>query len=106
MTADGNYTFRNNLFPSTGVYGGNLVATARKADMQNRQNYRFTGNIYTDLKFLGDDRLVFRTQFGGTTSSAWNACSSPTTSQSVDGPGKGNVATFNTKTWVWENTLT
>ena len=31
----------------------------------------------------------------------------PTTlAVSVDGPGKGNVASYDTKTWVWENTLT
>ena len=104
--ADGNYTFRNNLSSSTGVYGGNPVATARKADMQNRQN-RFTGNIYTDLKFLGDDRLVFRTQFGVDDIFSMDRMFLPNDlAVSVDGPGKGNVATFNTKTWVWENTLT
>ena len=104
--ADGNYTFRNNLSSSTGVYGGNPVATARKADMQNRQN-RFTGNIYTDLKFLGDDRLVFRTQFGVDDIFSMDRMFLPNDlAVAVDGPGKGNVATFNTKTWVWENTLT
>ena len=81
-----------------------IVATARKADMQNRQN-RFTGNIYTDLKFLGDDRLVFRTQFGVDDIFSMDRMFLPNDlAVSVDGPGKGNVATFNTKTWVWDNT--
>lgn len=103
---NGQYTFRNNLASSTGVYGGNPVATARKADMQNRQN-RFTGNIFTDVKFLGDDRLVFRTQFGVDDIFSMDRFYLPNDlAVAVDGPGKGNVASFNTKTWVWENTLT
>lgn len=104
--ADGNYTYRNNLDSSTGVYGGNPVQTAREADMENRQD-RFTGNIYTDFRFLGDDRLVFKTQFGVDNIFSLDRMYLPTTLVvSVDGPGKGNVASFDTKTWVWENTLT
>lgn len=104
--ADGNYTYRNNLDSSTGVYGGNPVQTAYEADMENRQN-RFTGNIYTDFRFLGDDRLVFKTQFGVDDIFSLDRMYLPTTlAVSVDGPGKGNVASYDTKTWVWENTLT
>lgn len=104
--AQGDYTFRNDLPSSTGVYGGNPVATARKADMQNRQN-RFTGNLFADIKFLGDDRLVFRSQFGVDDIFSMDRMYLPNDlAIAVDGPGKGNVATFNTKTWVWENTLT
>lgn len=104
--ADGNYTYRNDLDSSTGVYGGNPVQTAYEADMENRQN-RFTGNIYTDVRFLGDDRLVFKTQFGVDDIYSLDRMYLPTTLVvSVDGPGKGNVASFDTKTWVWENTLT
>lgn len=104
--AEGNYTYRNNLDSSTGVYGGNPVQTAREADMENRQD-RFTGNIYTDFRFLGDDRLVFKTQFGVDNIFSLDRMYLPTTLVvSVDGPGKGNVASFDTKTWVWENTLT
>lgn len=104
--ADGNYTYRNNLDSSTGVYGGNPVQTAYQADMQNRQN-RFTGNIFADLKFLGDDRLVFKTQFGVDDIFSSDRMYLPSTLVvAVDGPGKGNVSSFDTKTWVWENTLT
>lgn len=103
---EGNYTYRNDLSSSTGVYGGNPVATARKADMQNRQN-RFTGNLFADVKFLGDDRLVFRTQFGVDDIYSLDRMFFPNDlAVAADGPGKGNVASYNTKTWVWENTLT
>lgn len=103
---NGNYTYRNNLDSSTGVYGGNPVQTAYEADMENRQN-RFTGNIYTDFRFLGDDRLVFRTSFGVDDIFSLDRMYLPSTLVvAVDGPGKGNVASYDTKTWVWENTLT
>ena len=82
------------------------MQTAYEADMENRQN-RFTGNIYTDFRFLGDDRLVFKTQFGVDDIFSLDRMYLPTTlAVSVDGPGKGNVASYDTKTWVWENTLT
>lgn len=103
---NGEYTFRNNLSSSTGVNGGNPVATAQKADMQNRQN-RFTGNLFADVKFLGDDRLVFKTSFGVDDIFSNDRLFLPSDlAVSADGPGKGNVSTFTTKTWVWENTLT
>lgn len=103
---NGNYTYRNNLDSSTGVYGGNPVQTAYEADMENRQN-RFTGNIYTDFRFLGDDRLVFKTSFGVDDIFSLDRMYLPSTLVvAVDGPGKGNVASYDTKTWVWENTLT
>lgn len=103
--ADGNYTYRNNLDSSTGVYGGNPVQTAHEADMENRQN-RFTGNIYTDFRFLGDDRLIFKTQFGVDDIFSLDRMYLPSTLVvASDGPGKGNVASYDTKTWVWENTL-
>lgn len=104
--ADGDYTFRNNLDSSTGVYGGNPVATAYEADMQNRQN-RFTGNFYADVRLLGDERFVFRTSFGVDDIFTLDRMYLPSTlAVAADGPGKGNVASFDTKTWVWENTLT
>lgn len=103
---NGNYTYRNNLDSSTGVYGGNPVQTAYEADMENRQN-RFTGNIYTDFRFLGDDRLVFKTSFGVDDIFSLDRMYLPSTLVvAIDGPGKGNVASYDTKTWVWENTLT
>lgn len=103
--SEGNYTFRNNLSSSTGVYGGNPVATAYKTDMENRQN-RFTGSIYTDIKLL-ENKLVLRTQFGIDDIFSLDRMYFPNDlAVAVDGPGKGNVASYNTKTWVWENTAT
>ncbi len=104
--ADGEYTYRNNLSSSTGVYGGNPVATAYETDMQNRQN-RFTGNIFADVKFLGNDKLVFRSSFSIDDIFSMDRFYFPNNlAVAVDGPGKGNVANFATKTWALENTLT
>ena len=103
---NGDYIFRNNLSSSTGVYGGNPVATAYESDMENKQN-RFTGNIFADIKFLGNDMLVFRSSFGVDDIYSMDRLYLPTTlAVSSDGPGKGNVSNFTTKTWVLENTLT
>lgn len=103
--ADGEYTFRNNLESSTGVNGGNPVATAYKSSMENAQN-RFTGNVFADVK-LFEDKLVFRTQFGVDDLFSSDRMFLPNDiAVSADGPGKGNVSSFDTKTWIFENTLT
>lgn len=103
---NGNYTFRNNLSSSTGVYGGNPVATAYESDMEHQQN-RFTGNLYADIKFLGNDKLIFRSSLGVDDIYSMDRLYLPTTlAVSADGPGKGDVSNFTTKTWVLENTLT
>lgn len=101
----GEYIYRNNLASSTGVYGGNPVATAMKADMHNRQN-RFTGNLFMDIK-LFDDKLVFKTQFSVDDIYSLDRMYLPNDiAVSADGPGKGNVASYSTKSWTWDNTLT
>lgn len=101
----GNYIYRNNLASSNGVYGGNPVATAKKADMKNRQN-RFTGNIFMDVKLL-NNKLTFKTQLGVDDIYSLDRMFLPNDiAVSADGPGKGNVATYTTKSWTWDNTLT
>ena len=48
-----------------------------------------------------------RREVGGDASRPWGRCYRPTTlAGPADGPGKGNDASFDTKNWVWENTLT
>lgn len=102
---NGNYIYRNNLSSSNGVYGGNPVATAKKADMKNRQN-RLTGNIFMDVKLLKNS-LVFKTQLGVDDIYSLDRMYLPNDiAVSADGPGKGNVANYSTKSWTWDNTLT
>lgn len=102
---NGNYTFRNNLSSSTGVNGGNPVATAHKADMKNNNN-RFIGDLFTDVK-LFNNKLIFKTLFGVDhifTSDRFYLPSDLAVSS--DGPGKGRASAYSTKSWSWENTLT
>ena len=102
----GEFTFRNNLSSSNGVMGGNPVATAERADMEHTQN-RVTGNMYADIKFLGNDKLIFKSQIGIDDIYSMDRLYLPNgLAVAVDGPGKGLVANFKTKTWVLENTLT
>ncbi len=102
---NGVYTLRNNLASSTGVYGGNPVATAYESSMRNKQN-RFTGNLYMDVN-LFDKKLVLRTQFGTDDIFSTDKFYLPNDlAVSTDGPGKGNVASYTTQSWTWENTLT
>ncbi len=103
---NGEYTYRNNLSSSTGNIGGNPVATAYETDMVNKQN-RVTGNIFADIKFLGNDKLVFRTSLGIDDIFSTDKSFIPNNlAVGEDGPGKGDVSDFTTKTWVLENTLT
>ena len=103
---NGEYIYRNNLSSSTGNVGGNPIATAKETDMVNSQN-RITGNICADIKFLGNDKLVFRSSFGIDDIYSTNKSFIPNNlAVGEDGPGKGDVSDYTTKTWVIENTLT
>ena len=102
---NGNYTFRNNLSSSTGVYGGNPVATAYETDMRNNNN-RFTGDMFMDVKFF-NNKLIFKTLFGVDDIFSSDRLFFPKDlAISSDGPGKGRATSYTTKSWSWENTLT